>query len=122
MGASDKEGDKETGIFDDKGEAGVSDERGEEAGVFDEGGAEEVGAFDETGGKEMGLFDESGGAGVPDEDVNEAGVCGCEDGVEVGGTSVDAEDTIHRPKRSTPRGHVAVGGEEVEGDEGGWDD
>jgi hypothetical protein len=120
VGVSDEEGGKETGIFDDNGEVGVSDDGGgEEAGVFDEGGAEEVGAFDETGGKEMGLFDERGGAGVPDEDVNEVGVWGCEDGVEVGCTSVDAEDTIHWPWRSTPTGHVAVGGEEVGGGEGG---
>lgn len=115
VGVSDERG-KETGIFDDKGEVGVSDDGGgEEAGVFDEGGAEEVGAFDERGGKEMGLFDERG---VPDEDVNEVGVWVCEDDIEVGGTSVDAEGTIHWPRRSTPRGHV----EEVEGDEGGWDD
>ena len=59
---------------------------------------------------------------MPDEDVNEVGVWGCEDGIEVGGASVDAEGTIHFPRRSTPRGHVAVGGEEVEGEEGGWDD
>ena len=104
-------------------EGGVSDDAGgEEAGVSDEGGAEEVGAADERGGKEMGLFDEIGGAGVPDEDVNEVGVWGCEDGSAIGTTSADARCAIHRPKMSTPRGHVAVGGEEVEGDEGGWDD
>jgi hypothetical protein len=124
MGAFDSdERDEKTGIFDDKGEVGVSDDGGgEEAGVFDEGGTEEVGAFDERGGEEMGLFDERGGAGVPDEDVNEVGVWGCEDGIEVGGSSVDAGGTLHSPRRFTPKGHVAVEGDEVEGDEGGWDD
>jgi hypothetical protein len=73
----------------------------------------------------MGLFDERGGAGVPDEDVNRVGAWGCEDGIELGDTSVDAEGTKHWPSESTPRAHVAVGGEEVEGveeEEGGWDD
>jgi hypothetical protein len=125
VGVFDEGGAEEVGAFDEGGaeEVGAFDEGGaEEVGAFDEGGAEEVGAFDERGGKEMGLFDERDGAGVPDEDANEVGVWGCEDGTEVGGTSVDAEGTIHWPRRSTPKGHVAVGGEEVEGDEGGWDD
>jgi len=59
---------------------------------------------------------------VPDEDVNGVGVWGCEDGTEVGGASLDAEGKIHWPRRSTPRRHSGVGEEEVEGDEGGWDD
>lgn len=110
-------GGKNTGVFDDKDEVGVSDDGGGEvAGVFDEAGAEEVGAFDERGGKEIGLLD----GRVPDEDANEVGDWGCEDDIE-GGTSVDAGGTIHWPRRSTPRGHVVVGEEEVEGDEGGRD-
>lgn len=110
----------EFGVFDNKDNIGVSDDGGaEEAGLSDDGGAEVVGAFNESGGKEMGLFDERGGTGVSDEDVNEVGVWGCEDGTEVDGTSADAGITTHWPKRSKPRGHVGVGGEEVEGDERG---
>jgi hypothetical protein len=116
VGMFDKRGE-ERGAFDDKGEVDVSDDgEGKEAGVFDEGGAEEVGVFDERG------FDERGAAGVPDEEANEVGVWGCEDGTEVGDTSVDAAGTIHWPRRFTPRGHVVVGEEEVEGDEGDSDD
>jgi hypothetical protein len=114
MGAFDGDGrGKETGVFDDKGEVGVSDDGGgEEVGVFDEGGAEEVGAFDERGGKETGIFDDKGEEGVLDDGGGEeAGVFDEGAAEEVG--AFDVEGTIHWPKRSTPRGHVAVGGEEV---------
>ena len=123
-GVSDDEGAEEVGAFDERGgkemgridKRGVSDDGGvEEAGAFDEGGAEEVGASDESRGKEVGIFDKRGRAGVPDEDVDEIGVWDCEDGAEVDGTTVDAGGRIQLPRRSKPRGHVALGGEEVWG-------
>jgi len=107
VGVFDEGRGKEIGIFGGKGEVGVSDDRGgEEPTVFDEGEAEEID-------NEMGIFGESG---VPDEDVDEIGVWGCDDD-----TPVDAGGTIHWPRRSRPRGHVALG-EEVEGDDEGWSD
>ena len=64
--------------------------------------------------KEMGLFDERGGAGVPDEDVNEVG--------QVARWHI-SQQRRHEPhdtlaKEIHAKGHVAVGGEEIEGDEG----
>ena len=122
VGGSDEEGGKETGMFDDNGELGVSDDAGdEEIGVSDGGAAEEVGAFDERGGKETGIFDDKGEVGVSDDRGGEEAGVFDEGAAEEVGVS-DTEGTIHRPRRSTPRGHVTVGGEEVEGVEGGWDD
>jgi hypothetical protein len=139
MGMLDNKG-KEIGVFDDDEgveEAGAFDDRGgEEAGVFDDGEGEELGVFDERRGKEMGMLEgKRGEVGVSDDDVNEVGVWGWEDGTEVDGTSVGAEEAgglpeddvdgtgkMHWPRRSTPRGHVTLGEEEVDRDEAGWDD
>lgn len=104
-------GGREIGGFDDDGGGG------EEAGVSDDGEGEEV----DRRGEVMGMLDvgrEIKG-GVSDDEVS---VWGWEDGTE--DPSVDAEDVdgpgkMHCPRRSTPRGHVAVGEEEVEGV---WDD
>jgi hypothetical protein len=106
VGVFNKGRGKEFGVLDGKGELSVSnDGGGEGAAVFDEGEAEDID-------NEMGIF---GKSGVPDEDGDEIGASGCDDD-----TPVDAGGTIHRPRRSKPRGHAALG-EEVEGDES-WSD
>ena len=89
----------------------------EEAGVFDEVGVEVGKMSDTTDDK---TSDTRGRAreGVPDEDVDEMGVWDCEDDAELDGTSVDdAEGKIHWPRRFRPRGHAALVGEDVEGEE-----
>lgn len=133
IGLFDERGGKETGMFDDGGESGVPDDgRGKEAGAFDDGG--EAGLFDDGRAEEAGAFDERGKAGLFDEGVNEVGAWGWEDGTELGSKSDDAGGAepsegvvddcgmMHWPRESTPKEHVAVGGEEVEGDGRGWDD
>ena len=51
----------------------------------------------------MGMLDDKGGevgvlVGVSDDDVNEVGIWGWEDGTEVDGTSVDAEEAGGLPE------------------------